>query len=301
MTVSYALRLVAAALLCSWALQANAAITCTLTATSVNLNYVNGQGSDATASGTITVNCTRLSTDPNTQTYWVGVNRGSAGALRVFRHGGGATSPDRLNVSVLRNSDGNNWTTVGSGRANGTLSFGGALSASAPLTYDFLVAAGQSSKTAGIYDEIFTANLQLTTAGANVATAIFAPTVSITAACFVGQVASGNTAPGAISPSTLTLAYTSFAPTNQTATMNFTVDCTRNTTYTLALSLTSGTLLGLNYTLALSPSGGPPAIVGSGLAQPYTVTGTIAAGQAGTCATGTCTATKTGVTLTVTY
>ena len=56
-------------------------------------------------------------------------------------------------------------------------------------------------------------------------------------------------------------------------------------------------LLGLNYTLALSSTG----TTGTGFAQPYTVTGSIAADQAGTCSTGTCTATQTGVTVTITY
>ncbi len=163
----------------------------------------------------------------------------------------------------------------------------------------FAWAAGKTGNTAGIYDEVFIASLQLTTAGAVVSTTTFVPTVSIIANCFVGQVATGNLATGAISPSTLTLPYTSFATTNQTANMTFTVHCTRNTTYTLALAPASGALLGLNYTLALSPPG-TPAITGSGLAQPYTVTGTIASGQAGTCSTATCSATQ-STTLTVTY
>ena len=165
------------------------------------------------------------------------------------------------------------------------------------LTYDFVVTAGQTGRAAGIYDEAFTASLQLTTAGAVVSTSTFTPTVSITANCFVGQVATGNLAPGAISPSTLTLNYVSFAATPQTAVMNFTVDCTRGTTYTLGLSMTSGTLLGLNYTLALNST----SATGTGLAQPYTVTGSIPAGQAGTCSSSTCTATQSAVQLNIIY
>lgn len=299
MTVSYALRLAAAALLCTCVLQAKAAITCTLAATSVNLNYTNNQATNANASGTITLNCTRLSTDPTSTTYWVGIDFGSRTGTprRVFRHGGGTTNANRLDVNIYKNGTTTDWTNTGGGRVNGTLPFGAALNASATLTYDFRVPAWQTGNNAGIFDEIFTANLQLTTAGPVVATASFTPTVSIITQCFVGQVAAGNPAPGAISPSTLTLNYTSFALAPQTATMNFTVDCTRGTSYTLALSQTSGTLLGLNYTLGLSSAGA----TGDGLAQPYTVTGTIAAGQAGTCATSSCTATQTGVTVTITY
>jgi len=302
MSLSSALRITLAALLCTCALQAHAAISCTLSATSVNLNYVNSQVTNANASGAITLNCTRLSTDATTQTYWVGIDFGSRTGTprRVFRHGGGTVNADRLDVNIYKNGTTTEWTNTGTARVNGTLNFGAALSASVVLTYDFRAAALQAGNTAGIYDEIFIASLQLTTAGAVTATTTFVPTVSIIAQCFVGQVATGNLATGAVSPSTMTLAYTSFATADQTANMNFTVHCTRNTTYTLVLAPTSGTLLGLNYTLALSPSGGPPAITGTGLAQPYTVTGTIASGQAGTCSTATCTATQ-GATLTVTY
>lgn len=299
MSVSYVLRIALAALLCSFALQARAAITCTLTTTSVNLNYTNAQGTNANASGTITVNCTRLSTDPTSTTYWVSIDYGSRTGLsrRVFRHGGGTTNADRLDVSIYKSGTTTDWINATTGRVNGTLTFGAALSASVVLTYDFRVGSGQTGNTAGIYDETFITSLQLTTAGAVVATSSFTPTVSIVAQCFVGQVAAGNLAPGAVSPSTLTLNYTSFVATPQTAAMNFTVNCTRGTTYTLALSPTSGTLLGLNYTLALSSAG----TTGDGLAQPYTVTGSIAASQAGTCSSGSCTATQTGVTVTITY
>lgn len=301
MYVSSVLRLALAALLCICTMQAQAAISCSLSSTSINLNYVNNQASNANASGTITLNCTRLGGDPNTQTYWVGINFGTQAGTprRVFRHGGGTTNANRLDVNIFKNGTTTDWTSTGGGRVNGTLNFGAALNASVVLTYDFRVPWFQTGNTAGIYDDAYTASLQLLTAGAVVSTTTFSPTVSIIAQCFVGQVATGNAAAGAVSPSTMTLPYTSFAATNQTANMTFTVHCTRNTTYTLAITPPSGTLLGLNYTLAMSPPG-TPAITGSGLAQPYTITGTIAAGQAGTCSTATCTATQ-NTTLTVTY
>lgn len=273
---------------------AHAAITCSLTATSVNLNYTSA--ANANASGSITLNCTRALADPNSTTYWVGINNGTTGARRVFRHGGTTTATNRLNVRIFKNATTTNWTTTGAARVSGTLNFGASLTASTVLTYDLRVASGQTGKTAGIYDEIFTANLQLTTAGAVVATTTFTPTVSIVAQCFVGQVASGNTAPGAVSPSTITLNYTSFSATAQSATMGFTVDCTRGTPYSLALSPASGTLLGLAYTLALSGT----SATGTGLAQPYTVTANVPAGQSGTCALATCSGTRSTV-LTVTY
>jgi hypothetical protein len=66
-------------------------------------------------------------------------------------------------------------------------------------------------------------------------------------------------------------------------------------------SPTTGTLIGLDYTLALSPAGGTGGGTGGGSPESiHTITGTMAAGQAGTCAVGACTATQSH-TLTITY
>ena len=76
----------------------------------------------------------------------------------------------------------------------------------------------------------------------------------------------------------------------------YTVRCSNTLPYTMALNATTGTLLGLNYTLAVSSA----SATGTGLPQNYTVNGSIAAGQAGTCATASCNATQAHV-LTITY
>ena len=73
----------------------------------------------------------------------------------------------------------------------------------------------------------------------------------------------------------------------------------------MALSATSGVVSGLNYSLGLNAiinSGGssPLASTGTGADQTFYINGNMAAGQAGTCATGTCSATNTH-TLTITY
>ena len=64
----------------------------------------------------------------------------------------------------------------------------------------------------------------------------------------------------------------------------------------MSLDATSGTLIGLNYTLALST----PSSVGTGSQQTHSITGNMAAGQAGNCATGTCSASQ-ARTLTIPY
>ncbi|HEY5993031.1 MAG TPA: hypothetical protein VIU46_00355, partial [Gallionellaceae bacterium] len=101
-------------------------------------------------------------------------------------------------------------------------------------------------------------------------------------------------------PTNVVFNYTSFSATVVNATAStFNVTCTNTLPYTVSL-LTSPTLLapafpvtdsavGLAYSLAIAaPAGGG---TGTGLAQAYQVTGTMAAGQAGNCATagGACT------------
>lgn len=77
---------------------------------------------------------------------------------------------------------------------------------------------------------------------------------------------------------------------------NIVLNCTSQLPYTLALNATSGVVAGLNYSLVLSTTSSR----GTGPGQTHTITGTMAAGQAGTCATATCSATDPR-TLTITY
>jgi spore coat protein U-like protein len=78
----------------------------------------------------------------------------------------------------------------------------------------------------------------------------------------------------------------------------FQVTCTNNLPYTMALDATSGTFttVGLNYTLSLSSSSS----TGTGAAQSFTVGGSIAANQSGTCAVASCADTS-ARTLTISY
>jgi len=113
----------------------------------------------------------------------------------------------------------------------------------------------------------------------------------------VGSLGAGNyAAPGTVAPSTLVLNYTSFSPTPVSNSMSFTIDCTQGTPYSLSLSPASGTLLGLPYSLSLGSNAG----TGTGFAQSVTVTGTIPAGQSGTCALPSCTASQ-PTTVTISY
>lgn len=117
----------------------------------------------------------------------------------------------------------------------------------------------------------------------------FNVTVNLTSVCSITS-----------APTPVAFNYTSLgaAATPTAGSGAFQVTCTNNLPYTMALDATSGTFTTVNlaYTLGLSAAGG----TGSGAAQSYTVTGGMAAGQSGTCATATCADTS-ARTLTVTY
>lgn len=105
-------------------------------------------------------------------------------------------------------------------------------------------------------------------------------------------------------PGNITFNYTSFGAPVLANTL-FRTNCTHLLPYTMALDVTSGTIVGLNYTLALNAtanSGGASPLVstGTGAAQTFYVNGSIAAGQGGTCSTGTCSGSDIH-TLTITY
>jgi hypothetical protein len=98
-------------------------------------------------------------------------------------------------------------------------------------------------------------------------------------------------------PADVVFTYTSFQTGASTATGGgFTVKCTNNLPYTMALDSTSGTVIGLAYTVAIPTT----TQTGSGADQSYTVSGNMVGGQSGNCALATCSGTQVR-TLTVTY
>lgn len=104
-------------------------------------------------------------------------------------------------------------------------------------------------------------------------------------------------------PSAMTISYTSFQTGPSTGTSTANVRCTNTLGYELTLDTATAvtdTDTNLDYTLSLSAATG----TGTGINQLVTVTGTMASGQSGTCATASCTntsSTNKQHTLTVTY
>eukprot|EP01092_Planopodium_desertum_P013623 TRINITY_DN66563_c0_g1_i1.p2 TRINITY_DN66563_c0_g1~~TRINITY_DN66563_c0_g1_i1.p2 ORF type:complete len:147 (+),score=44.48 TRINITY_DN66563_c0_g1_i1:27-467(+) len=123
------------------------------------------------------------------------------------------------------------------------------------------------------------------------ATGNFDVTINLTSACLI------SSAP------TAAFTYTSFQGTAATFASSFNVKCTNTlpiTSVTLDSTAVTDNATNLAYTLAL---GAAPA-AGTGVDQSINITGSMAANQAGTCATATCTnaaATNKQRTLTITY
>ncbi|OGB00226.1 MAG: hypothetical protein A3E79_13445 [Burkholderiales bacterium RIFCSPHIGHO2_12_FULL_61_11] len=103
-------------------------------------------------------------------------------------------------------------------------------------------------------------------------------------------------------PTDLAMTYTSFQTGASTGTSTINVKCTNTLPYSLALDSLSVTDADTNLTYTLALSGATAA--GTGADQVITVTGNIASGQSGNCATASCTNAASANkqrTLTVTY
>ncbi|MBL8521191.1 MAG: spore coat protein U domain-containing protein [Betaproteobacteria bacterium] len=265
-----------------------AAYTCSVTVSSISVVYSPTVATENISTGTVTVSCTRLMGDPATLNYSVRANNGlqPTGAINRVQLG---ASTDRYQYELYRQTpytNPNRWQNNAATQIAGTLNFGAALSATDTRTFDLRLAGSQAVRPAGTYTDTVTATLRDTGTGTILATTTLSVSVITTNSCEI------ETSPGAMS-----FAYTSFQAAAAAASTNFSVRCTTGLPYTLALDATSGTLLGLNYSLALSAA----SATGTGVVQNYSISGTIAASQAGTCGSlGSCSGSQTR-TLTITY
>ncbi len=100
-------------------------------------------------------------------------------------------------------------------------------------------------------------------------------------------------------PGNVTFTYTAFGSAVNAST-SFGATCTSQLPYTMSLDAYVGVVAGLQYSLAINSSPPPVSSRGTGVAQTHTINGSMPAGQAGTCATGICSATNVH-TLTITY
>ncbi|MCK9381260.1 MAG: spore coat U domain-containing protein [Sulfuritalea sp.] len=154
--------------------------------------------------------------------------------------------------------------------------------------------AGQAPAAgAGTYTDSVTMTIRDSGTGQTFNTGTFAVSITYPATCNI------TAAPGNVA-----FTYTAFGPAVNAST-TFGATCTSNLPYTMALDAYVGVVSGLRYTLNIDtqppPAGSTPVNSrGAGVAQTHWIYGNMQANQAGTCATGTCTATNVH-TLTITY
>lgn len=275
----------AAALMCLGASTAYAAFACTVTATSVTMPFAPTVTATNVQSGSYTINCTRVGTDPNTLAWSLANDNGGAGS------GGNNTATLGANSyaydTYMPGSLTNKWGSTAATRITGTMNFGASLTASASGSFDVVVIGTQTVRPAGTYTDTIGLRLRNTGTGATIG--------ANPIATFVVSLVTSNYCQISVPPGNLNFTYASFQVGAATASSTYGVRCTL-IPYTMSLDATSGTLLGLNYSVTLAT----PSSTGTGVTQTFTINGSIAGGQSGTCATGTCSGSQTR-TLTVTY
>lgn len=263
------------------------AVICSVTATSIPLSTLYVSGSNTQVSGTISGSCAKEAIDVAQPYIYIGINQGEPPAGRSLTRQNGTQT---LSYEIYHRTFGSGRWTEATGVASTSTSNGGVLyrmtntavgvGQAFSFTYYTRIPSGQTTAPAGIYDDLaITATVRLSTSGGSATGAVLAFTsfgvsASIQHSCYFSS-----------SPAPLTLNYTSFTATPATGSAAFQLSCTYNTPYTLTIGPpATGTLLGLNYSLALNaPSG-----TGTGGPQSFSVNGTVAANQSGTCATSTC-------------
>ncbi len=291
MSVFSVLRFALAALLCTCALQARAAITCQATSSGFTSVYSETIATANDTTGSYTVTCTRgLTTDPISFAYTLqannGVNSIAPPTNRAAATGGGQ---NRINYELYRTSPGTgSWNNTTATAFAGTVNFGTSTTMNASDSKPFYarITALQNVKASTFTDTV-TITLFNSTGTVQMDTGTMAVSIINTASCQF------TTPPGAI-----TFNYISFQATAATTNTPYSVRCTSGVSYTPTLSAAGGTLLALPYTLTLS---NPAAVNANGLPQNYTINGSIAAGLSGTCSVATCTSAPQARTLTITY
>jgi spore coat protein U-like protein len=267
------------------ALSAHAAVSCSVSVTSISVNYDPALSTDTVTTGSYTVSCTRLASDPNTFRWSLAANNGlqPSGQLNRAALNGMFYSYELYRTPPYINP--NRWGTNFGSRITGTLNFGTQLTASQAGAFDVRLTALQPVRPAGTYADIVTVTLRDASTNAMITQSTFNVSVITIPTCTL-------TSP----PGNVNFNYTSFQPGAASAATSFGVTCTTSLPYTMSLDATSGTLLGLAYSLSLSQTAGS----GTGTAQTYAINGTMAGGQAGTCATASCSASDVR-TLTISY
>lgn len=289
-------------------LPAHAAYLCSLIVERVNLLTLTS--AIAAVTRTLTLNCTRDPSDPNSVTYRIAADNGinAQGAARRAGHG---TLNSFLAYRVNRgngagqaapcNTSGTPWRDSGSGLMTGTLNFGSALNAS--LTWSYCtVSNAAGTLPAGEYTDQVQVTLRYpNTAAGQLLTVPLDLQLAVQTSCLIDKPI-GN----------LTLNYTSLQKTPVTASTPVLLVCNSGLPWTVGLQgpgaphappanpLTQQSMLGLTYSMQVTPSSGTGLGNINNGQQPVTIELTVPGGQAGNCSMGSCSASATH-TLVITY
>lgn len=273
---------------------AQAAYSCTVTASNTSMVidlgiswWIFPQIPTQTITASATLTCTRSPSDPNTLSYRLkatdGLNSDGQQPFRRLRSGGNTFLLDYAlqRGASCSNTNTTNWRAPSTGTSNvetGTLNFGGSMVASTSLSYCIRINGETSlSLTAGQYTDTFEIFAQYP----NSNTGDISPGVAVSINAGVGEQCVFHTYPGS-----LVFNYTAFSPSAQTASTAFVLRCNSSLPWSVSVSPATATLLGLRYQIAATPASG----TGNGnTGQGVTLTGTMPAGQAGTCTGAVCT------------
>lgn len=298
-------RLLAAALLVLFSASAQAAITCSLTALGFFSVYDGLATTDNLNQSSFTLSCSRLSTDPTTLNYIAFTDDGlyNIGAKNRAKH---PTSANYINYDFFTNSSyTTNWSK--SNRCIiGTINFGTALSASQTTAYYSKIPAAQTGIPQDTYSDTVTASVAYNQAACK------SGVTGDISSTFQVQISNVPACQIATPPGSVAFTYTAFTPTEATANSSFQTRCSTTLPYTLSIDGTQsggvypGVVSGLNYALSLgltttwSPISPTSSQSSNGALQTYYINGRMAAGQAGTCTGGVCSASDPRI-LTVSY
>jgi spore coat protein U-like protein len=268
-------RLLACALL-SLAAPLAMAYKCTLAVTDILVIYDPTFASQNVTAGTYTISCDLEPGNTSPMGFRLTVNNGlnfGGGSNRVLRIGA-----QRYSYETYQDAGGANlWGLTPGNRINGSLNF---VTTTAILSAPFyiILPGSQAVQPAGTYSDTLQVSLTTNTGVPLVTNLPFNVTVRTDNWCQIQ-----------VTPGPVAFTYTSFQLATAVANTAYGIRCTTALPYTMALDAASGSLLGLTYNLALSSA----ASVGTGLTQNFTINGTILGGQAGTCASASCTGSQT--------
>lgn len=263
-------------------------LSCSIaSASGINLTYVPSATAPLVGSGTVTINCIKTGTNSDTRYLELAADQGlysSGGSNRA------ANGPARLNYALWRDAATSSaWRDTNFSRITATVTS----TTSTSLTLNWWISVSpQQAAVAGTFAD--TVNIRLYQgSSSNPALSDLNPSLAtVSLALTVASQCALSSNPGAVQ-----FNYTSFQRTPSSAGTSFAVTCTNGARYTMSLDKNSGTLLGLNYELQLSASG---IQTGTGLPQAVSILGTMAEGQAGICAVGSCSSSEPRI-LTISY